>query len=74
MSQSNHLLDARFFYRAREREKNNEELKSKGRIEGERQWGSQVKRVFSLAKHLQEGPAFGRDVLISSFLQPLTGG
>ena len=45
MSQSNHIvggLEARFFYRTRER--GNEELKSKGRTERERQWGSKVKR------------------------------
>ena len=36
-------LDARFFYRVRERERRNEELNSKGRIERERQWESKVK-------------------------------
>ena len=35
-----------------QREKGNEELKSKGRIEREVQWGSKVS-VFSLVKHLQ---------------------
>ena len=34
--------------------------------ERERQWGSKVKRVLSLANHLWEGSAFGRGVWISS--------
>ena len=56
-------MGARFFYRTREKQG---ETKVKGQTrEGERQWGSKVKRAFSLAKHLQEGPAFGRDALIS---------
>ena len=51
-----------------QRERSNEELKSKGRIERVMQWGSKVERVFSLAKHLQGNgqPAFGRSALISS--------
>ena len=31
-------------------------------------------RIFSLEGHLQKWPACGRDMLISSFLQPFTGG
>ena len=36
-----------------QRERSNEELKSKGRIQRVMQWGSKVEREFSLAKHLQ---------------------
>ena len=43
-----------------QRERSNGELKSKGRIERERQRGSEVERVFSLAKHLKEGPGYGK--------------
>ena len=45
-------MDARFFNRTRKRSV--EDLKSKGRIERERQWGESVKRVLNLAKHLGE--------------------
>ena len=36
-----------------QRERSNEELESKGKIERERQWGKKSEMVFSLPKHLQ---------------------
>ena len=37
-----------------QRERSNEEPKSKGRIQRERQWAGKAKRIFSLAQHLQK--------------------
>jgi len=50
-----------------QRERNNEELKSKGRIEREIQWGSKV-TGFSVSHKTspRECPAFGKGVLTSS--------
>ena len=45
-------------------ERSNEELKSEGRIERKRQWGSKVKGS-SILKNITS-PAFGRIMLISS--------
>ena len=60
-----------------EPERSGEELKSKGRIERGKQWGSEVltQRKGHLSyKTSPEQPACGRGVLISSFLQRFTGG
>ena len=54
MPQNNHLIGVWMpgsFIDQRER--SNEELKTEGRIERERQWGSTVKGSFSLTKYLQ---------------------
>ena len=50
-----------------QRERSNEEIKSKGRIEKEIQWGSKVKG-FSVSRKTspRECPAFGKGVLTSS--------
>ena len=60
-TQNNHLVGVwmRVLLQS-QRERSNGELKSKGRIERERQGGSEVERVFSLAKHLKEGPGYGK--------------
>ena len=50
--QSNHLVRAWMTDSFIETERSTEELKLKGRIERNCQWGSKVKRVFSLTKHL----------------------
>ena len=61
MSENNHLVGVWMrVLLQRQREISNGELKSKGRIERERQGGSEVERVFSLAKHLKEGPGYGK--------------
>ena len=50
-----------------QRERSNEELKSKGRVEREMHWGSKVKGHSALQKTSpREWTAFGRGVLISS--------
>ena len=49
MSQSNHLVRAGSLWR-QERERSNEELKSKGRIQRERQWGNKIKKCLKSSK------------------------
>lgn len=68
ISQSNHLIVVRWqsSFIESERERSNEELKSKGRTERERQWGSKRKRVFSLEQQLQEGSALKGMCWVSS--------
>ena len=49
-----------------QRERNNEELKSKGRIERERQWGSKVKGS-SVLQNISKGTASLWEVSVNLF-------
>ena len=51
-----------------QRERINEKLKSKGRIEREMQWGSKVKGLQSCKTSPRECLAFRRDVLGRNYL------
>ena len=57
-------MSARLFCRVRER--SNEELKSKGRIERQRQWGSKVKGS-SVLQNISKGTASLWEVSVNLF-------
>ena len=73
MSQSTILLGSGSQVLLQIQSEGNEELKSKGR-KGGTGLGQVNEKVFSLAKLLREGPAFGSGVNVCSFLQSFTGG
>ena len=65
-------MDSRYQILLQNREKEARGTKVKRQKREGETWGSE--KVFSLAKLLREGPAFGSGVNVCSFLQSFTGG